>query len=234
MAETATLTANPRKELGSGQARRLRQGGKVPAVIYGHKEAVLSLTVAGDDMMRIIRHGQRVVDLKLDGGKVEKCFIKEVQWDAIGKALVHIDFTRISLDERIRVTVPVVTKGTAAGQTAGGVLDQPMHTIEIECLAISVPEAIRVNVQELQIDQAIHVKELVVPEGVKVFADPEAVVVQCIKPLEEVAPAPAEGAAVPGAAEPEVIGRKAAAEEGEAAEGEAKKEAPKKEAPAKK
>src|SRR5262245_48660485 len=140
MAETATLTVNPRKEQGSRQVQRLRRGGKVPAVIYGHKEAVLSLTISGEDMMRIIRHGQRVVDLKLDGGKTEKCFIKEVQWDAIGKALVHVDFTRISLDERIRVTVPVVTKGTAAGQTTGGgVLDQPMHTIEIECLAISVP-----------------------------------------------------------------------------------------------
>jgi large subunit ribosomal protein L25 len=233
MAEAATLTAKPRKELGSRAVGRLRRAGQLPAVLYGHKEAILSLTVKNEDMGRIVRHGQRVVDLKLDGGKVEKCFIKEVQWDAIGKEIVHVDFTRISLDERIRVTVPVVTKGTAAGQATGGVIDQPMHTIEVECLAISVPDAIRVTIQELQIDQAIHLKELVLPEGVKAFGDPEAVVVQCIKPIiEEIAPTPAEGAAVPGAAEPEVIGRKVAAEEGEAAEAPAA--GGKKEAPAKK
>jgi large subunit ribosomal protein L25 len=232
MAETETLTAAGRKDIGSQHSRRLRRDGRVPAVIYGHKEAVLSLTVANDDMARIVRRNQRVVDLKLDGGKVEKCFIKEVQWDAIGKEIIHVDFTRISLDERIRVTVPVVTKGTAAGQATGGVIDQPMHTIDVECLAISVPEAIRVNVQELQIDQAIHLKQLVLPEGVKAFGDPEAVVVQCIKPIiVEAAAAPAEGAPAPGAAEPEVIGRKVAAEEGEAAEA---APAGKKEAPAKK
>src|SRR3989442_11700557 len=101
MAEAVTLTAKSRKERGSQQAGQLRRAGHIPAVIYGHQEAILPLTIEGEDMARIVRHGQRVVDLSLEGGKVEKCFIKEVQWDAIGKEIIHVDFTRISLDERI-------------------------------------------------------------------------------------------------------------------------------------
>lgn len=222
MAEAAALAAKRRTERGSGHARQMRRGGHIPAVVYGHKEEVIALTVEASDIARIVRHGQRVVDLKVGDAKAETCFIREVQWDALGKDIVHVDFTRVSRDERIRVTVPVVLKGTSPGQTGGGVIDQPMHTLDIECLALNVPDAIRVSISELQLEKAIHLKEVTLPEGVKAFADPEAVVVQCTKPVEET-PAPAEAAAAAGPAEPEVIGRKVAAEEGEAAEAPAKK-----------
>src|SRR5262249_13884743 len=106
-------------------------------------------------------------------------------------------------------------RGTAPGTTAGGVLDQPLHSLHIECPAISVPESIRVNVGELQIDQAIHVGDLKLPEGVKVLNDPDAIVVQVTAPVAEPEVAPA-AAPVAETAEPEVIGRqKAEAEEGE-------------------
>jgi large subunit ribosomal protein L25 len=223
MAETVALTAKKRSERGSGHARQLRRDGHIPAVVYGHKEEVVSLTVEAEDMARIVRHGQRVVDLKIGDGKTETCFIREVQWDAIGKDIIHVDFTRVSRDERIRVTVPVVLRGTSPGQTAGGILDQPMHTLDIECLALAVPEAIRVNIADLQLEKAIHLKEIALPEGVKAFGDPEAVVVQCVKPVEEAAAPAAEAAVAAGPAEPEVIGRKAAPEEAEAAEAPAKK-----------
>src|SRR5262249_47728839 len=131
--------------------------------------------------------------------------------------ILHVDFNRVSVDERIRVTVPVQIKGTAPGIAAGGVLNQALHTLDIECMAIAVPDAIRVNVHELQLDQAIHVREIHVPEGIKVYTDPDAIVVQIAKPLEE-APAPAAAAPVEGPAEPEVIGRKVAEEKEEEAE----------------
>jgi large subunit ribosomal protein L25 len=201
MAEAAKLEAKPRAEKGSRAMSRLRRHGRVPGVVYGHKEDVLSVTVDHDDMAAVIRHGQRVVDLLLDG-KSEKCLVKEVQWDAIGRDVLHVDFARVSLDERIRVTVPIQLRGTPAGVTAGGVLEQPLHTLEIECLAINVPDFIRVNVQDLQLEQAIHVKDVVPPPDVKIFGDPDAVVVHVVKPKEEAAPVAAEAA---GPAEPEVI-----------------------------
>lgn len=210
MAEAAVLDATIRKETGKRRMRRLRKAGQIPGVMYGHKEATVPLAVKAEDLWSLIRHGQRVVDVRLEG-KTEKCLIREVQWDVFGREVLHVDLTRVSADERIRVTVPIHLRGNAPGVAAGGVLDQPMHTLEVECPALEVPEAIRVNIQDLQLDQAIHVKDLKLPPGVKALADGEAVVVQCVKPAEEAPAAEAEGPA-----EPEVIGRKVAEEEGEA------------------
>src|SRR5262249_18835617 len=137
--------------------------------------------------------------------------IREVQWDHLGKEILHIDFNRVAADERIHVSVPLEVRGTAPGVTEGGLLDQPIHVLRIECLAIAIPDSIRVNVGELQLDAAIHVRNLKVPEGVKVLEDPDAIVVHVKPPqVEAEAPVVAEGQA-----EPEVIGRPKAEEEGE-------------------
>jgi large subunit ribosomal protein L25 len=213
MADLTTLSAAKRDGRGSRAARRLRREGQIPGVMYGHKQDAVPLSVADDDLRALIRHGVRVVDLKIDG-QTEKCLIKEIQWDALGKDILHVDFNRVSADERIRVTVPIVLRGTAPGVNAGGVLEQPLHALEIECLAISVPENIRVPIGELQLEQAIHIKDVKLPPGVTAVGDPDLVVVQVVKPVEELA-APTEP--TEGPAEPEVIGRKAAEgeEEGE-------------------
>lgn len=212
--ESPTFTVQPREGRGSQAARRLRRQGLVPAVVYGHKEATLSVTLSTDELHKAIRHGVRVVDLKVDG-KTETVFIRDVQWDHLGKELLHVDFTRVAADERIVVTVPLELRGTAPGVTAGGVLDQPIHTLSVECLAISIPDSIRVPIGELQIDGAIHVRDLVLPPGVKAMADPDAIVVHVTQKMEEpeAAAAPVE---VPEQAEPEVIGRPAKTEEEEA------------------
>ncbi len=212
MAESVLLEAQKRDAFGSHAAHRLRRGGRVPAVLYGHKEATLALTLPAESLATAIRHGVRVLDLKADG-KVEKALIREVQWDHLGQELLHVDFARISKDERIVVTVPLAVRGQSPGVAAGGLLDQPLHILEIECLALSMPDSIRVNVNELQIGQAIHVSDLKLPEGVKAVTDADAIVVQVKAPLAE----PETGAAPAGEqAEPEVIGRQKAAEgEGE-------------------
>ena len=213
MAESVLLEAQPRQGRGSQAARRLRRQGLVPAVVYGHKEATLSLALSAEELEKIIRHGVRVVDLRADG-KDEKALIRDVQWDHLGKEILHVDFTRVAMDERIVVTVPLELRGTAPGVAAGGVLDQPIHTLSIECLAISIPDSIRVPIGELQLDAAIHVRDLVLPPGVKVMADPDAIVVHVTpKPIE--AEAPAAPVEAPEQAEPEVIGRPAKAEEEE-------------------
>jgi large subunit ribosomal protein L25 len=216
MAESVVLVTQPRSERGSGAARRLRRNGLVPGVIYGHKEENLAVSLSADALMKAIRQGAHVVDFELKG-KQEKALIREVQWDYLGKDLVHVDFERVSADETITVTVPIEIRGTAPGIAQGGVLDQPLHNLSIECLALNIPDSIRVNVGELQIDQAIHVRDLVLPEGVKATGNPDTIVVHVTaKVVEEVAPAAPE---VAGAAEPEVIARKPAApEEAEAEE----------------
>jgi large subunit ribosomal protein L25 len=194
----------------------------VPGVLYGHKEATVVVSLSKDDLSRAIRYGVRVVDVQAEG-KTQKALIKEVQWDHLGVEILHVDFARVAADERIEVNVRVELRGTAAGIATGGVIDQPIHLLAVECLAIAVPDSIRVNVSALQLGEAIHVKELVLPEGVKALSDPDAVVVQVIaKLVEEEAPAaPAEGVAAAEQAEPEVIRRERPAEEEE--EPEAKK-----------
>ena len=209
MAETVTLVAKPRSTTGTHEARRMRKGGSIPAIVYGHKEATVSLTVNRDELRKAIRLGARVVDLQTEG-KVEKALIRELQWDHLGHEIMHVDFARVAADERIKIEVRIELRGTAAGVTAGGVLDQPIHSLVVECLAIAVPESIRVGIAEMQIGTAIHVKDLKLPEGVTTAVDPEAIVVQVAAPKtdEEAVTTP-----VAEQAEPELIGRKEKTEE---------------------
>src|SRR5947209_3945055 len=174
MAESMEFVAQVRSTRGSQKARQMRRKGLVPAVVYGHKEETVSISLPAEELEKAIRHGVRVVDLKT-GGTVQKALIKEVQWDHLGKELLHVDFARVAADERVVVTVPIELRGIAPGVGAGGVLDQPIHTLSVECLAISLPESIRVNVNELQLGGSIHVRDLHLPEGVKVMADPDAI-----------------------------------------------------------
>jgi large subunit ribosomal protein L25 len=214
MAEAFVLEVQNRKLVGTNASKQLRKQGLVPAVIYGHGEATASLSVPGDTLAKAIRHGVRIYDVTL-AGAVQKALLREIQWDPLGHAILHADFYRVSADETITLDVRVELRGTAPGVTAGGVLVQQVHSLSVECLIVNIPESIRVTLTELQIDQAIHVRDLKLPEGVKVKNDPEAIIVQVSqKVVEEVVPAAAPAGE---AAEPEVIG-KVKGEEEEAAE----------------
>jgi large subunit ribosomal protein L25 len=211
MAESVQLEVQPRDVYGTQATRRLRRQGLLPAVVYGHKEATVCVALSAEMFEDALRHGARVIDLK-SNGNVERALIQDVQWDHLGKEVLHVDFRRVSRDERVQVPVPVHLRGAAPGVKAGGILDQPIHVIEVECLVTDVPESIRVNINDLQLGAAIHVRDLKMPPDVKALADPDAIVVQVSVPMAEVA------AAAPAAAEqaePEVIGRQAKAEEEE-------------------
>jgi len=139
MADTLQLKTEPRTGKGSRDADRVRKAGRVPAVVYGHKEATLAVSVPRDELASALRHHARTLDLVVDG-KTETVLIQEVQHDHLGSGLVHVDFRRVSKDERIRTTVDIELRGTAPGATGGGVLDQPLHKIHVECPAVSIPE----------------------------------------------------------------------------------------------
>jgi large subunit ribosomal protein L25 len=216
MAETFVLEVQERSKSGTNASKQLRKTGQVPAVMYGKGEATAVMSVAGDELSKAIRRGVRIFDVKHKGG-LQKTLLRDVQWDPLGHDILHADFYRVRADEKITLVVKVELKGTAPGVTAGGgVLVQLIHSLSVECLIVNIPESIRVNIGELQIEQAIHVRELTLPEGVVVKNDPEAIIVQVSqKIVEEVAAPTTPGVPTAESAEPEVIGKAKGEEEAE-------------------
>lgn len=215
MAQSAQVAAKARNELGSRANKRLRTAGELPGVIYGHKEAVLPITLPRKEVVGLLNHGAHVFDLALDG-KNEKVLVKEVQYDHLGLEVIHVDFARVSLDEKVEVTVPLELKGTPKGEEEGAVLQQIVAELEIECLVTDIPDRIIHNVTEMGKDSVLHIKDLTLPKGVRTLQD-EDLIVATVREIEEEV---AAEAAVEGSAEPEVIakGKEPGAEGAEAAE----------------
>jgi large subunit ribosomal protein L25 len=181
--------------------------------VYGHQQPNVAVAVSAEELDRAVRvQHARVLDLQLDG-KVETVLIRELQWDHLGKVMLHIDFERKSRSETVKVTVPIELRN-APKATGGAVLDQPLHKLHVECPLGSIPEAIRIDITNLTVEAPIHVRDLPLPEGVKVLDNPDLMVVHLKMPgaAETAAAAPA----VAAAAEPEVIKKeKKEDEEGE-------------------
>ena len=202
------IQASKREQLGSRANKRLRDAGHLPGVVYGHKEAIIPVTLPKKEVVNHLRHGAHLFDLAIDG-KSEKVLVKEVQYDHLGLEVIHVDFARVSLDEKVEVTVPLELKGTPKGEEEGAVLQQIVNELELECLVTDIPDKIVANVTEMVKDSVLHIKELKLPPGVRCLQDEDLIVATVKEIEEEVAPE----AAAEGSAEPEVIGRKK--EEGE-------------------
>jgi large subunit ribosomal protein L25 len=210
MAEAVTLKVekrDPQKNKGTGTraVKRLRAAGRVPGIIYGHKLTPVPISLAKDDVWEMIKRSTHLAQLQLDDG-TQMVLVRDVQWDHLGKEIIHLDFARVSADESITTEVRIDVRGTAPGVAQGGVLEQLIHKVSVVCRANAIPEAIRVDVSSLEIGDAIHVRELVLPPGVTVEADPDQLVVHVVAP-RAAEPEPTE-ALTEGSAEPELIGRK--------------------------
>jgi large subunit ribosomal protein L25 len=201
--QSAQVTAQTRSQLGSRANKRLRDTGLLPGVIYGHKEAVIPVSLPRKEVVIHLNRGTHLFDLALEG-KSEKVLVKEVQYDHLGSEVIHIDFARVSLDEKVEITVPLELKGTPAGEAEGGVLQQIISELEIECLVTDIPNVIRANVAEMKLNDVLHIKDLQLPAGVKVLQDADLIVATVKEVIEE---APAE-VVESESAEPEVIGKK--------------------------
>lgn len=210
MAEVKKLSVQLREKTGKRRNRRLRSSGLIPAVLYGHKQDCVNLSVVADEVAAVLRHGNRFVSLV--GELTERAFIKECQWDTWGLAVLHVDFARVSEHEKIRLAVPVELRGEAPGVKEGGVIKQVLHTIEIECEPASAPEKVEVNINHLGLPGVIHVSEITFPEGVLPLIDLSTPAVECNEAVE----IEESEEAVEGTAEPEVIGRKKSEEDDEA------------------
>jgi len=208
------LKAVIRKELGRHAASRARRNGLIPAIVYSEGKAGTTLTVDRAEWQKLLASGSRVVTLKLEGGD-KQALIKDVQYDPLGEATLHVDFNELRAGQKVRVAVALVTKGVPKGHTEGGILQQPVHTLHVECLPQNIPEKIVADVEPLGVDDVIHVKDLKLPEGVTAVDAADVVLVAVHMPRAEEVAAPAEA----GPAEPEVLTAK---KEEEPAEGEAK------------
>ncbi|GHT41489.1 50S ribosomal protein L25 [Planctomycetales bacterium] len=206
MAKIQSLTVKLRDVHGKRRNKRLRNTGFVPAVLYGHKLDSKSLSIPLEELEVIIRHGNRFV--ALSGELNEKAFIKDIKWNTWGNEVLHVDFARVSEHEKIHVTVPVELRGEAPGTKSGGVVKHSLHAVELECEASAVPEKIDVNINHLEFNVTLHIKDIEFPKGVKPLIDADAVVVSCAAPVEI-----SEEETEAGEGEPEVIGRKKAEDE---------------------
>jgi large subunit ribosomal protein L25 len=187
------------KGTGSKFARKLRKQGRIPAIIYGHKQANTPISMSRESVWEMVKKKTHLAELEMAGGASETVMVREIQWDHLGKEIIHLDFARVSAGEAIETTVPIEMRGVAPGVAEGGILELLHHEITVTCRADAIPDLIRVDISELHIGKAIHVKELQLPEGVTTKLDPESLVVHVTTKVAEVAPEPAEGI------QPEVI-----------------------------
>lgn len=200
-----TLKGIARKELGSRPSCRARAAGLVPGIIYGHGGENVPFATSGHSLALLLSHGERLVEMELDGEKANY-LIKNVQRDAFDHEVIHVDFTRVSLDETVELTVPVVLRGTPAGETDGGVLTPGVTEIIVTCMVTNIPDEIRVRVNDLKLGDTLRVKDLPAIEGGTILTDGEAMVASCQLVAEEVkVEEPAEGEV---STEPEVIGKR--------------------------
>jgi large subunit ribosomal protein L25 len=207
MADAVTIAVearDPAKNKGTGSrvSRRLRAKGMIPAIVYGHKIAPQPITIRRDDVWQMVKKSTHFAQLKI-GDATEMVLVRDVQWDHLGKEIIHLDFARVSADETIETEVKLELHGIAPGISEGGVLDFLVHTLTVKCRANAIPDTVRVILDDLHLNAAIHVRDLKLPEGVTTDADPDLTIAHVTTP--RVSTTDAEAAA---SAEPEVIGRK--------------------------
>jgi large subunit ribosomal protein L25 len=217
MAKQVKLTAERRTAIGRSAVRKLKASGSVPAVMYGSKDKPEALQVSKRDINALLSHaaGENIlVELEI-AGKSRLALVQEVQHAPLGGAVLHIDFHAVSQDEVIEADVPLEPVGIANGvKNMGGLLEQNLRSLAIECLPRDLPDVLRVDVSALSIGDSIHVREIQLPSGVSTRIQPDLTVFSVLAPTVEDEPV---AAAVEAATGPEVIREKKEEPEGGAA-----------------
>ncbi|MGB9875629.1 MAG: 50S ribosomal protein L25/general stress protein Ctc [bacterium] len=211
-----TLEVYKREAKSKGETHELRRAGKIPAILYGKSVSPLPISVEGKTLSKALRNPaglNAIFRLTVKNDEPETSFIamiKDIQRDYLNESILHVDFHAISLTEKISVMVPVHLVGTAKGVKEGGVLQQNLHEIEVECLPTEIPPHIDLDITQLEIGDSFFSRDIPLPEGVTLLTDEGTPVVTIVPPEveeapAEVAPAPESGArpSVPEKAEPE-------------------------------
>ena len=190
MEKTLSLKAQKREQTGSTAAAKLRRQGRIPAIVYGHKKQPAAISLD--------HHGLRLFDVQV-GRKKEKVIIKDIQYDYLGKNIIHADLIRVDVTEAVRVSVPIELKGAAKGMQQGAIIEEHTDRLEVECKVTDIPESIVVSIKELDVGGVLHAQDIELPEGVKLLSDPATLVIACrvvtpktTEEIEEEAPAAPE------------------------------------------
>jgi large subunit ribosomal protein L25 len=215
---TANLSAKKRTDSGKGAARKLRSAQQIPGIIYGHNREPQMLALDWRELERMLERVSpetTVIELDIDG-TTSRTLIREIQRHPFKRQVLHVDFLELVAGERVTVDVPVVLVGTPAGvRSSGGILDQILREVTVDVDPSNIPNHIELDVSALEVNESLHVANLVVPAGVEVQDDPDATICVVAAPRVEAEAEPAAEAATEGA-EPELIRKeKVGEEEGE-------------------
>jgi large subunit ribosomal protein L25 len=251
MQQSKSLTVELREQQGKGAARKIRAAGKIPGVLYGAGEKSSSVAFDHHSFELLVRAGGHhgLLDLNFETGNTPmKALVREIQVHPVSRDFVHVDLQRVSMTEKLRISVQIVLQGKPEGvKTHGGILEHNLRSVDIECLPADIPARIEMDVSQMMIGQALHLSDVKLP-GVTVLGHPETAIATVSLPAAEratevaateteVAAAPAEGEAKAAGAKPgeakAAAGAKAAPGKAAAAKPAAAKPAAAKAAPAK-
>jgi len=206
------LPAETRKETGTRSARRLRKRGRLPAVVYGRSMEPHSLELEASAVEEVLHKGTRLVRIKAENAEYD-AVIQQVQYDHLNDQVLHVDFHRVSLKEKITIRVPVETRGEPKAAPGTGILERHLDELEIECVAAEVPDRIEVDVSGLNVGDVIHVHDLDVGEGIKILHEMDEVVVSMMAPAVEAEEEAEEAEEKVEEAEPELVQKRAKKEQ---------------------
>jgi len=178
MEKTLLLKAEVRERTGSKAVRKVRQQGRIPAIVYGHKQQPVAISLDQHDFVEGLHHGHRLIDVQV-GRKKEKMLVKEVQYDYLGRNIIHVDLMRVDMSETIKVTVPVELKGIAAGTHESGIIEEHVDRLEIESKVTDIPKTLVVSVKDVHVGDALHASDIELPDGVKLVSPPQTLLVTC-------------------------------------------------------
>ncbi|MBN1818024.1 MAG: 50S ribosomal protein L25 [Sedimentisphaerales bacterium] len=178
MSQTFGLQAELRTGIGKKRASRLRRDGKLPVIVYGHRKEPIAIAVDRHIFIEALHHGHRLFDTDL-GGRRETLLIKELQYDYMGKEIIHADLVRVDLSETVRVTVAIKQVGISKGAHEGGMIDELLDHLEIECRVTEIPDVLPVSVKEIGVGDSVYARQVPLPPGVKLITDPESLVLLC-------------------------------------------------------
>jgi large subunit ribosomal protein L25 len=201
------LSARQRQKVGSSDARRVRRNGRIPAVLYGRTGKAISLDIDSTEFVKGVKgiSESTIVKVDIEGGpsgegKSYDAFVKNTQRNIIDGNILHVDFYEVESGIILRAKVSLVMKGNPVGVREGGILENPLHEIEVECLPNDLPERIEVDITGLKVNQSLHVRDIPLGEGVKLISTADQVVALVKFAKAEAAPVAAEAAAAAGTA----------------------------------
>jgi large subunit ribosomal protein L25 len=178
MPKELLLKAEVREHTGSKSAAKVRKQGRIPAVVYGHKKETVPVSLDTHNLLEELHRGHRLMDVQI-GKKRETAMVKDLQYDHLGRDIIHVDLMRVNVTETVKVKVSIELKGTAKGTHEGGIVEGHTDHLEIECKVADIPESIIVSVKEVGVGDTVHAGDVELPDGVKLASEPSMLLLTC-------------------------------------------------------